>query len=88
MIKANFKQKFYKTIQQLADKHNLPIDKVVDMYYEQFNLMAQSVRNDKASIKIRGLGTFEYKEKLAEKLAILKKLKNEREILLKASTEN
>jgi len=89
MNKANFKQKFSKEIKQLADKHDITTDKVVDIYFNQFSFLAKSIRNEEnASLKLRGLGTFAFNHKLKDKLIELKQLKNEREILSKSSPKD
>ena len=89
MNKANFKQKFNKEIKQLADKHNITPDKVVDIYFNQFNFLAKSIRNEEnASLKLKGLGTFAFNHKLKDKLIELKQLKDEREILSKSSPKD
>ena len=89
MQKQNFKHKFSKEIWQLSVKHNITPDKVVDIYFDQFNFIAKSIRNnEKTTIKLKGLGKFVYNEKLAMKLTELKQKKNDREILLKSSTQD
>lgn len=89
MQKQNFKHKFSKEIWQLSVKHNITPDKVVDIYFDQFNFVAKSIRNDeKTTIKLKGLGKFVYNEKLATKLTELKQKKNEREILSKTSPKD
>jgi nucleoid DNA-binding protein len=89
MNKANFKQKFNKEIKQLADKHNITTDKVVDIYFNQFNFLAKSIRNEEnASLKLKGLGKFAFNHKLKDKLIELKQLKDEREILSKSSPKD
>lgn len=89
MQKQDFKQKFSKEIWQLAVKHSITPDKVVDIYFDQFNFVARSIRNDeKNTIKLKGLGKFVYNERLAIKLTDLKQKKNEREILSKSSPED
>ena len=89
MNKANFKQKFRKESKQLAEKHNITTDKVVEIYFNQFSFLAKSIRNEEnASLKLRGLGTFAFNHKLKDKLIELKQLKNEREILSKSSPKD
>lgn len=89
MQKANFKQKFSKEIWQLAVKHNITPDKVVDIYFDQFNFVVKSIRNnEKSTIKLKGLGKFVYNERQALKLAELKQKRNEREIFSKTVTED
>lgn len=89
MQKGNFKQKFSKEIWQLAVKHNITPDKVVDIYFDQFNFVVKSIRNnEKSTIKLKGLGKFVYNERQALKLAELKQKKNEREILSKTSPKD
>jgi hypothetical protein len=89
MLKANFKHKFNKELWDLGKKHNLTADKILDIYFDQFNFIAKSIRQDeKTSIKLKGLGKFVYNEKLVIKLTELKQLKNEREILFKSSTQD
>lgn len=89
MQKGNFKQKFSKEIWQLAVKHNITPDKVVDIYFDQFNFIVKSIKNNEQStIKIKGLGKFVYNERQAMKLAELKQKKNEREILSKTSPKD
>jgi len=89
MRKADFKQKFSKEIWQLAVKHNITPDKVVDIYFDQFNFVVKSIRNnEKSTIKLKGLGKFVYNERQALKLAELKQKRNEREIFFKTVTED
>lgn len=89
MRKNNFKQKFSKEIWQLAVKHNITPDKVVDIYFNQFNFIAKSIKNNEQStIKIKGLGKFVYNEKQVIKLAELNKEKNESKILPKESPKD
>ena len=89
MIKTVFKQKFDKEIKQLAIKHKISIDKVVDIYYNQFEFAAKSVRNnEKSNIKLKGFGTFVYNSYFADKLTELKEKKNERKILSQTTSED
>lgn len=89
MTKDIFKQKYNKDIRRLALKHNLSIEKVVDIYYTQFELVVKSIRDNKeVSLKLRGFGTFVYNKYIAEKLTKQKKEKDEREILHKTTSED
>lgn len=85
MQKANFKQKYYKQIFNLAEKHNLTMDQVVNIYFDQFKFVKESIRlKEKVSIKLKGFGTFVYQERKDKKIKEL----YERKILSKGSSKD
>jgi hypothetical protein len=80
MEMKQFESEFVK----LARKHNLTVAQVKKIYSHQFKLIMDAVRQDynkpieqRRSIKVRGLGTFEFNPYLAQKLEQLKKEKND-----------
>ena len=82
-------------IKELALKYGLTQSEVIDVFYSQFKYVADVISKDsdkdfseRRSIKIRGLGTFQYNEKKAKKLTHIKKEKNERENMVETSSQD
>ena len=78
---------------EMALKYGLTQSEVMDVFYSQFKFAANVISQDSSkdfkdrrSVKIKGLGTFEFNEKKAKKITHIKKEKNERENMVETSS--
>jgi len=82
-------------IKELALKYNLTQSQVVDIFYSQFKHTAKVISEDsekdvseRRSIKIKGLCSFEYRERKAIKITNKKREKDARENMAKTPSED
>lgn len=83
-------------IKELALKHKLTQTQINDIFYSQFKHAAKVISEDSAlpeenrrSIKIKGLGTFQYNMFKAKKMTKVKKEKeNARKNMVEASSQD
>ena len=79
MVKDHFKQIYKIELKELANKYNISVQEVADIYFNQFKLIINQIRSDsklpinqRSSIKIGGLGTIHFHPKIAIKILKLK----------------
>lgn len=66
-------------IKELAIKYKLTQSEIIDIFYSQFKFAAKVMSedsfkdlNERRSVKIKGIGTFEYNERKARKITEIK----------------
>lgn len=82
-------------IKELAKEHNLTQSQIIDIFYSQFRYVSKTMCGDqkkdfteRRSIKIKGIGTFDYKIKKAEIITKIKKEYDARKNLAQSSPED
>jgi len=75
MTKPDFSQLYKDEISKLAKKYKTTNTEIVNIYYTQFKLIQDQMRRDykipfeeRASIKVIGLGTFVFYPKIAKRI--------------------
>lgn len=87
MKQKDFQTKYQKEVRALAIKHNISDKEVIKIYFEQFKLIKKVISLDskkdieeRRTVKVLGLGKFEFNPFAAKKLTEIKKKNDERKI--------
>lgn len=80
MVKDHFKQIYKSELKDLSNKYNLPIEEIINIYFNQFKLVIEQIRKDgdlpinqRKSIKIANLGTITFHPTIASRILKIEK---------------
>jgi len=80
-------------IKELAIQYKLTQSEIIDIFYSQFKYVAKVMSedsfknlNERRSVKIKGIGTFEYNERKARKITEIKNKEDARKNLVKTAS--
>jgi hypothetical protein len=95
MVKDHFKQIYKSELKELSNKYSLPVEEIINIYFNQFKFIIEQIRKDgdlpinqRKSIKIANLGTITFHLRLASQILKIEKDEQPKPFVFSRTKEN